>query len=156
MVAPPPQIIIKTMVRQEAPTDSRAGDNAVDEKLPWSSVENPVNNDVESGFHEKVPQVSAESADSDHLGEKGLGEPRPPELTLKHAVVLFSLTLLFLSAAAPLLLLLSSLCIIFGIQVLIIVSFHCGRSWWSRRRGMAWNGKHIGHCCDNSIRGSHK
>jgi len=123
MVAFPPENIIKAMVRQDAPPGGRAGDHASDVKLPPDSIEDPVNNDVESGFHEKGPWVAAESASTDHPDEKGPGEPLSQELTLKHAVVLFSLTLLFLSAAAPLLLILSSLCMIFGAWVLMVLAF---------------------------------
>jgi hypothetical protein len=75
------------------------------------------------------PDITVAYAD---LDEKGIAEDRPQGVTFKHAIVLVSLTLLYLSAAAPFFLILSSICILFpGITLFLSddFSFCCPRHW---------------------------
>jgi len=104
-------------------TDTKFAPEVVDDSFELSGVENN-----EPEVCEKAPETA------------------PHRLTFKHAVVLFSLTLLWLSAAGPVFFITASIGLFFVLKITLMISFCGERYWWAKFGCMARHGEYTFHC----------
>jgi len=107
---------------------------------------------TDTKFAPEVPEVPDDSVELSVLDNnepqvcEKFPETTPHRLTLKHAVVLFSLTLLWLSAAGPVFFITASIGPFFVLEITLMISF-CGEGyWWAEFACMARHGEYTFHC----------